>query len=263
MVAQNSFAAAISGFVTARQGLVSTLTSVGYSNEYLLQRVNVVGSDVENGAELLETMHDQALAAFAKSRAEDQNDPVLQVMLDPKYIEGSDEALIEALRVASEQAAVEPFEARMERFRSRAKPTRRLAVAYKAFFIFVRAYQDAIYCMLNERPGGSMNRVVKNGNPIRIYLEGQLPSYLIWFPDFRDLRNKIKDGLGAGISGVTSPIESGALGLNVGATPSVIYGVYHLNDAATALEFSSQITNVTREWVQSKAAASATTNGGV
>lgn len=254
MAAQNRFAAAVSGFVTARNEFVSALVGVGYFNEYLLQRIKVVGSDVENGAELLETMHDQALEANAKSRAEDLNDPVRRVMLDPKYVEAGDEALSQALRVAAERAAAEPFEARMARFTARAKPTRRLGVAYKAFFIFVSAYQDVIFCVLTEKSKGSMSRVLKSTNPTRPYLQAHLPSYLIWLPAFRHLRDEIKNGLGTSVSGAFWP-EGGTLGLNVGATPSVMYGVYHLTDAALALEFSSQITDVTREWVQSKDSA--------
>jgi hypothetical protein len=183
--------------------------------------------------------------------AEQEDDPVIKVLRDPKYIQGSDQALLEAWQAAMNSESTEARVARIERhFRLTRRPTRSLAIGYKAFFIFVRAYQDAMYCLLNNSSTGTMGSAFRNElNPIRVHLIGHLPAYVAWFPEFRRLRNLIKDGFGTALSGVGSPRGSGSLGLIVGVSPTNNV-VYHLSDAATALEFSSQISDVTRELVR-------------
>jgi hypothetical protein len=238
------FAGAISRFVSSRQTLAEALAATN-ATESARGRLNVVGSDVENAAELLDTVHEQAREAFALLYAEYEDDPVWKVLRDPKYIEGSDEALAEAWQAA---IASVPAEAQLERskrhLRLTYRPTRRLAAAYKSFFIFVRAYQDVLYCLLNATSTGSMEAAIKNvSNPVRIVLDQHLPEYVAWFPEFRNLRNKIKYGFGTALSGMGSPRGSGSLGIIVASTPAAV--VYHLSDAATGLEFSSQLSDVT------------------
>jgi hypothetical protein len=248
------FAAAIGRFVAARQSLAEALAAAR-ANEFVVGRVNVVGSDVENAAELLDTIHDQARDAYAAMYAESEDDPVTKVLRDPKYVHGSDDALAEAWQAAINSESAEARLARIKRsFRLTFRPTRRLATAYKAFFFFVRAYQDVMYCLLNNSSSGSMGSAFKNEhNPIRVYLDDHLPSYVAWFSEFRRLRNKIKDGFGAALSSMGSPRGSGSLGLIVTQPPTAV-SVYHLSDAATALDFSSQLTEVTAETVRSRAA---------
>jgi hypothetical protein len=247
------FVAAIGRFVAARQSLAEALAA-HHATEFVAGRLSVVGSDVENAAELLETVHDQAREAYATKYAEDEEDPVTKVLRDPKYVHGSDAALLEAWPAAIDSESVEARLARIKRsMRLTFRPTRRLATAYKAFFFFVRAYQDVMYCLLNNS-SGSMGSAFKNEqNPVRIFLDGHLPAYVEWFPEFRTLRNKIKYGFGTAMSGVGSPRGSGNMGLIVGQSPATMV-VYHLSDAATALDVSSQLTQVTREAVQLRAA---------
>jgi hypothetical protein len=163
------FAAAIGRFVAARQSLAEALAAAR-ANEFVVGRVNVVGSDVENAAELLDTIHDQARDAYAAMYAESEDDPVTKVLRDPKYVHGSDDALAEAWQAAINSESAEARLARIKRsFRLTFRPTRRLATAYKAFFFFVRAYQDVMYCLLNKSSSGSMGSAFKNDhNPIRV-----------------------------------------------------------------------------------------------
>jgi hypothetical protein len=240
------FAAAIGRFVAAHQSLAEAIAAP--RNEFVAGRVSVVGSDVENAAELLEAVHDQAREAYATKYAENEDDPVTKVLRDPKYIHGSDEALLEAWQAAINSESTEARLARIKRsLRLTFRPTRRLAIAYKAFFIFVRAYQDVMYCLMNDSSTGSMESAFKNEkNPVRLFLDGHLPSYVEWFPEFRTLRNKIKYGFGAAMSGVGSTRGSGDMGLIVTQSPASM-AVYHLSDAARALDASSQVTQVTRE----------------
>jgi hypothetical protein len=247
-------AEAMSRFVAARQSLAEALAAAR-ANEFFLGRLNVVGSDVENAAELLETIHDQTRERYAEMYAEMEDDPVTKVLHDPKYRHGPDEALLEAWQAAINSESVEAKMARSKRsFRLTFRPTRRLAIAYKAFFLFVRAYQDVMYCLLNNSSTGSMESAFKKQhNPVRIALDGHLPAYVAWFPEFRALRNKIKYGFGTAMSGVGSPRGSGGMGLIVGQSPASM-AVYHLSDAAAALDASSQLTMLTKETVRSRSA---------
>src|SRR5712691_10062556 len=151
MAAQAPFAAAISRFAAVGQALEGTLAAVHYANVFVRGRVHAVGADVEIAAELLDTIHDQAREAYATMYAEQEDDPVVQVLRDPKYIHGPDVALVEAWQAAMDRESAADRVARMERhFRLTRMPSRRLAIAYKTFFMFVRAYQDAVYCLLNN-----------------------------------------------------------------------------------------------------------------
>lgn len=112
-------------------------------------------------------------------------DPVMKVLRDPKYIHGPDEALIDAWHAAMNS---ESAEAKLERskrsFRLTFRPTRRLAIAYKTFFLFVRAYQDALCCLLNNSNTGSMESAFKKkDNPVRMLLDAHAPAYVAWFPE--------------------------------------------------------------------------------
>ncbi|MFC1932593.1 hypothetical protein ACFLXU_03050 [Chloroflexota bacterium] len=94
------------------------------------------------------------------------------------------------------------------------EPMRKLEICYKALFMFVRAYQDAMLKMLlaieGQAPGNnsSMTQAVdwktgkfKENNIIGHLLSDELPDYATWFSYWREKRNKVKEGIGYGISG--------------------------------------------------------------
>lgn len=81
----------------------------------------------------------------------------------------------------------------------------RLIVSYKVMYFFIRSLQDATYGVLLELIGQNAGRyssmkdcVYKENNPIHHKLSQAIPKYFDWFKEFRNQRNKIKDGITAG-----------------------------------------------------------------
>jgi hypothetical protein len=82
-------------------------------------------------------------------------------------------------------------------------------VAFKAFFFFLRAYQDLAWVLLREivdgvflTPGigkGTMGKAFACDTPARGHLIEEVDSYEPWFVDWRDLRNKVKTGVNFGV----------------------------------------------------------------
>src|SRR6202171_655182 len=73
----------------------------------------------------------------------------------------------------------------------------RLMVAYKAMFLLLRAFQDALYRLLNALLGGSggtMSAAQAPRNRVGVLLRANRPTYLPWFGDWKARRNQIKEG---------------------------------------------------------------------
>jgi hypothetical protein len=139
----------------------------------------------------------------------------------------------------------------------------KLGAAYKTVFYFVRAYQDTLYRMvlnLQKQPWGkqSMSRALRPDNPVGKLLGERLPEYLPWFEDWRDKRNKIKDGVTAGWAGPQT--DPGLVFVEVIVTP----GTYatrldartaiRLSDVAAAIEMSAQLTGLVHRLVKERQA---------
>jgi hypothetical protein len=80
--------------------------------------------------------------------------------------------------------------------------SRRLRVAFKSVYFFVRAYQDALYraalfVVDGEVAGGGarMARALRPDSSVGAYLQSAAPGYLTWFAEWRDQRNRVKDGV--------------------------------------------------------------------
>jgi hypothetical protein len=93
-------------------------------------------------------------------------------------------------------------------FRSKHDPFRELGITFKAMFYFIRSCQDNLYSVAllllsQEAPKSpSMMKAVNNPrNPIAGIL-GSIPEYKEWFIKWREKRNKIKEGVGTGYTGV-------------------------------------------------------------
>jgi len=91
--------------------------------------------------------------------------------------------------------------------------TRRLIVLTKSFYVFVRAYQDALYSVLFELitkgpPGDTrMQRAIERPeNPVGRILREGAPQYVAWFPEWRSKRNAVKEGVGFSTVGPTDDI---------------------------------------------------------
>jgi hypothetical protein len=119
----------------------------------------------------------------------------------------------------------------------------RLQAAYKAVFIFIRAHQDVLYLMLVRLQGRvpgqgtSMQQAFqKAGNPVRRLLDARLPEYAAWFPQWRDMRNDVKEGASFSIVG---PQDN----LVVNCNPEKAIRVA---DVATALRMSAALAALVR-----------------
>jgi hypothetical protein len=100
------------------------------------------------------------------------------------------------------------------------RESERLIMAYKALYYFIRAYQDRLYAVLAillepDAPSGrSMNAAFKNSqNPARRLLDTHLPEYVEWFPNWRDQRNKVKDGISFSTAGPAPQTGLTSLGI--------------------------------------------------
>jgi hypothetical protein len=215
-------------------------------------RLNAVASDVEHAAEILGRLHQEARLSWAKRSAKLARDQVVKILRDPKY-NGDDAGLLEAWQAAQTKQArrlVAQEEAGLRRrfneFQQEAQPLRRLSLGYKSFFIFVRAYQDAIYCVLNRTSAGSMSAILKKqANPIRAILDEHLPAYAGWFQAFKKRRDNIKYGYAGTMSNIGSARGSGDFGLVLDTPPSGQV-TFHLTDATDALAMSSDVVKATR-----------------
>jgi hypothetical protein len=133
-------------------------------------------------------------------------------------------------------------------------PLARLHACYRGFFFLLRSLQDRIYSVgleLNGQQAGkqaSMSSAFQNGqvrrtNPVGALIQAQCPRYSKWFPEFRELRNTIKNGV---------PTSSTMSGFNLGIMldsideerQGPVFGggqKYYLHDATSALEASTEI----------------------
>lgn len=82
---------------------------------------------------------------------------------------------------------------------------RRLGVSMKALYMFARSFHDAAYLVLlhamGTRSAGyvSLAKGIKNEeSPLRKALDRELPGFVPWFLEARDIRNELKLGVGFG-----------------------------------------------------------------
>jgi hypothetical protein len=143
-------------------------------------------------------------------------------------------------------------------------PLGQFIVLAKAFFIFLRAYQDAMYGVLFEittgrRPGrgnSRMQQAVKtSNNPVAKVLAKELDGYLEWFGSWRDLRNEVKEGVNFTLLGppedigltFTSSTDSGRI---------VMFGVdrpvVRMSHFASALDVSRALAQTAQALLQER-----------
>lgn len=98
----------------------------------------------------------------------------------------------------------------------REESERGLAVAYKAFLFFLRAFQDSAYAVLVEALGDkapaypSIQRCLsKQRNGPRFREISEIDGYEVWFEKMRNWRNRIKSGVGLGLSGPQTNVGVG------------------------------------------------------
>lgn len=134
----------------------------------------------------------------------------------------------------------------------------RLGMSYKVLFVFVRAYQDAIYAVLFEQLQGaragqssSMRNAATNArNPVGAFLTARLPGYIEWFNISRALRNEIKEGARFALVGPQDDLGVGLTALDdAGGTSLEFRGdrILKLRDAAMAVGATKLVTELVLE----------------
>ncbi len=205
------FDRAVESLADRHEKLVVELSRTNSVRPLATFRLGVTGQDVLASAALLrETqrveverwLDDERLAALDPS-------PSRRIVeeLGPKVDLGTVNTRLREAMTPEVTAAMERFFAEMNaRMPKGVAAYRRFGVVYKAFFYFVRVYQDAIYVVLNNLLGectarGSMSKALGERNPVRALLEHDTPGYLEWFAVWRDQRNRWKDGADYHIAG--------------------------------------------------------------
>lgn len=134
----------------------------------------------------------------------------------------------------------------------------KFGAGFKAFLYAVRAFQDGLYRVglgVEGNPPGGRGSTVKNAmqgetgllnakNPVGKILSQSVPEYRAWVRDMRNLRNKIKNGLGVGFQFGTNFITGKTtvalqMKLATHQEPTVIA----ISDIVTAIEMSTNFTN--------------------
>jgi hypothetical protein len=197
----------------------------------LLYRTKGCARDIIAGSLLLADAHRVAAAAVA-----------------------AESAIVGTRFLARKPPSGEDLEADAETTRRARAATVKLGAAYKAAFYLVRAYQDTVYRMilnLQKRdwwgPNASMQRAITNEKKVGVLLRDRLPEYLEWFVEWREKRNRIKDGV---VDSWTGPetdlglVFSELLMKADGTTAVVVDGgkAIRLGDVVRAVEFSARLT---------------------
>lgn len=134
--------------------------------------------------------------------------------------------------------------------------TQRLIVAYKALYFFIRAYQDRLYSVISvlvrpdDQPGNSMERAFhasRGTNPVRAFLAEHAPEYILWFPIWRDQRNRVKESVSFSTGGPAPQIGLQTIGIRFneftrqgGVSVDLAHAV-QLDDVTRALELSARV----------------------
>lgn len=135
----------------------------------------------------------------------------------------------------------------------------RLGVAYKAFFFFVRSHQDVLYATflnllgLAAGPGARMTSALKEANPVGELLKTKSSGYLPWFERWRELRNRVKFGVGlaslgpSANPGVSFTEQTPEGGLVIDLQPQ---NAVRLKDATEALRMTKEGLSVAVEMAE-------------
>ena len=135
----------------------------------------------------------------------------------------------------------------------------KFGATFKAFFFFVRAYQDGLYRLvkllcgmeLKRDEDDSMKSAINEatrefvrGNLVADALKATCPDYPAWFIDMRDLRNRTKDGIGVSYSsGKNFTTGETTVGIRFRRPKSDESPVVSLDTASAALSMSTRATD--------------------
>lgn len=144
---------------------------------------------------------------------------------------------------------------------------RRLFSLTKALFLFVRAYQDALYGVVFElrtgQPAGDrrMQKAADRAhNPVGEIIREQMPDYLGWFALYRAQRNAIKEGVGFSTVGPTDDLGIAFTGFTAPGGVRVSLheqNIVRVSDLVAALGASAALTNLASSQAEGRSVRSA------
>lgn len=136
---------------------------------------------------------------------------------------------------------------------------RRLQVAIKTLYMFVRAYHDVLFKVLMELDGQrarnppSMASAFKDerpktNHPVGKMLTSAYPEYAAWFFAWRKQRNTIKEGVGLGAAGPEHDLGITFVHVDPGTGGIVVdlsgRETVRMSDLAAALDASARLTTL-------------------
>lgn len=238
---------------TARLDAALVKTNV---RPFMRARVGDTASDVLDAVLLLEEAHPAAAAAQdAETR---RMFAAMPIRIPPPESQGWSIKELVAWQTEQPPPTREQWDevARLMQGEVASAPYAKVKVAYKALLFFVRAHQDALYRAFlearGETPGrtSSMASGLADGKPLAELLSECIPQYLDWFPRWRGKRNRVKDGVSVGFTGIdgfgllfNSVSDEGGLVANLAQTP------LSLPDAIEAVSMSAGATDCIATYV--------------
>ncbi len=166
--------------------------------------------DLRNASELL----DRAVVGRGtrSSTTMHASELVSDILVLTPLLEDAREQIISAWR-EEETATRTVLILKIQGRREDNEDARRLFALAKAFFLFVRAYHDALYGVIFElitgQPAGDrrmQKAAQREGNPVGRVIREQMPEYFDWFEQYRAQRNSIKNGVGFSTVGPTEDL---------------------------------------------------------
>ena len=261
----SEFYIAIEDFRDAMKQCVQQLADLKGINYIQMHRMSDLGWDIVGFAESMTRAHINATMWMmdATHEAETNHQPTIEPP-------GDILTLIQTGQHPSEEAR-EYWKKRMEsgakvmehvsrRQRSRAATmeedaTRELKAAYKAYFLFIRAFHDAGYGVLLDLHGqkagiySSMNRCVTNAKGPIYEAIFAIPGYVDWFKSFKEKRDKIKLGVSFGLCGPQWNV--GVMFNRITLENSLVVGGpennFRLGDLITAVKHSHALVEIVND----------------
>jgi hypothetical protein len=240
---------------TARLDAALLQTSV---RPFLRARLGDTASDIRDAVLLLEEAHPAAAAA----QEEETRRLFRALPFRAPPPESQAWSLKEFMVWQAEQPLPTPEEwaevAELMQGEVTTEPYAKVKVGYKALLFFVRAHQDALYRVFLEArgetagPKSSMSSGLGDGKPLAQLVSEGFPQYLEWFPRWRAKRNRVKDGVSIGFTGVDgfgllfqSVSDEGGLVADLAQTP------FSLPDVIEAVSMSAGAADCVAGYIES------------
>jgi hypothetical protein len=260
----NPIAEAFEAFNETHQNLVQVLEVGRLLDDRGRRSLSILGWDIRDCVGLLVRLHRLAYEDLAEEHAElNANRPplpppeVLATWSDEEFGEWVEKSV--AARPPGWQ---QRFLERAARRETGTHPMHDLIITYKNCLVLIRAYQDGLARLLRFALEGvdasrtTMTKLLKKEPPTAVAarLAESLPNYAEWFWDWRNLRNRVKDGAETSMVGIGT--ELGASFLRVpapkGQEGMVVYKTIFLGEVDEALRQSAAVAGLAIELLRER-----------